>query len=115
MFERHTTRFTGPSGAPAAANAGKAAYNIGQSSVSGLQAFQGSRILRFGALSVSSMGDEVVGLDAADVIHETERRRGLVLRNQRIPYNAPPGDWPRELRELLSRRAAGPEGRPTSR
>ncbi|MBW2456016.1 MAG: PQQ-binding-like beta-propeller repeat protein [Deltaproteobacteria bacterium] len=53
------------SGAPAAANASKAAYNIGQSSVSSLQAFQGSRILRFGALSVSSMGDEVVGLDAA--------------------------------------------------
>ncbi len=52
-------------GAPAAANASKAARNIGQSSVSSLQAFQGSRILRFGALSVSTMGDEVVGLDAA--------------------------------------------------
>jgi outer membrane protein assembly factor BamB len=39
--------------------------NIGQSNVSSLQAFQGSRILRFGALSVNSMGDEVVCLDAA--------------------------------------------------
>ena len=52
-------------GAPASANVSFAAGNIGQSSVSSLQAFQGSRILRYGALSVSSMGDEVVGLDAA--------------------------------------------------
>ena len=52
-------------GAPASAAAGKAAMNIGQGSVASLQAFQGSRLLRFGAMSISSMGDEVVGIDAA--------------------------------------------------
>jgi hypothetical protein len=34
-------------------------------------------------------------------VHETERRRGIVLRNHVIPYNAVAGDWPEELRELL--------------
>jgi len=52
-------------GAPASAGAGKAMANVGQSSVSSLQAFQGSRILRIGALGVNSMGDEVICFDAA--------------------------------------------------
>ena len=46
-------------------DATKAMANIGYGSVSSLQAFQGSRVLRFGALSMSSMGDEVLCLDAA--------------------------------------------------
>jgi outer membrane protein assembly factor BamB len=54
------------SGAPPAANAKKAASNIGQSSVSSLQTFQGSRLLRVGELQVNVMGDEVVCTRAED-------------------------------------------------
>ena len=50
-------------GAPASANAGVAMGLVGQGNVSSLQAFQGSRVLRFGALSVNSMGDEILALD----------------------------------------------------
>jgi outer membrane protein assembly factor BamB len=49
-------------GAPAAANAEAAFGLVGQGSVSSLQAFQGSRVLRLGALSINSMGDEIVSL-----------------------------------------------------
>ena len=52
-------------GAPAAANAGKAAALVGQASVSTLQAHQGSRILALPGKNVSSMGNEVVCTDAA--------------------------------------------------
>ena len=53
-------------GAPQSANAQKAFANIGQSSVSSLQTFQGSRLLRVGGLQVNVMGDEVVCTDAED-------------------------------------------------
>lgn len=51
-------------GAPLAANAGAASAIIGQGSVSNLQAFQGSRILSFGATNVNTMGDEVIATNA---------------------------------------------------
>ncbi|MFT3774629.1 MAG: PQQ-binding-like beta-propeller repeat protein [Minicystis sp.] len=54
------------SGAPAAANAGKALSNIGQANVSSLQTFQGLRLLRVGGSQVNVMGDEVVCTDAED-------------------------------------------------
>lgn len=50
-------------GAPASANAGMAAGNVGVSSVSTMQAFQGSRILHLGSKNVNTMGDEVVATD----------------------------------------------------
>ncbi|APR84825.1 serine/threonine protein kinase related protein [Minicystis rosea] len=53
-------------GAPASANAGKAFANIGQLSVSSLQTFQGSRLLRVGSAQVNVMGDEVVCTNAED-------------------------------------------------
>lgn len=52
-------------GAPASANAGSAKGNIGQGSVSTLQAFQGSRVLHLGTRNISTMGDEVVAIDAS--------------------------------------------------
>lgn len=51
-------------GAPLAANAGAAAAMVGQGSVSNMQAFQGSRILSFGATNVNTMGDEVIATNA---------------------------------------------------
>jgi outer membrane protein assembly factor BamB len=51
-------------GAPAAANAAAAQQNIGQSTVSGMQFFQGSRVLYFRNQLYSSMGDELVCLEA---------------------------------------------------
>ncbi len=53
-------------GAPAAAKAGEAMANVGQGSVSTLQAFQGSRVVKSGAWTYSTMGDEVVCAAAAD-------------------------------------------------
>jgi outer membrane protein assembly factor BamB len=53
-------------GAPATANAGAAKGNVGVSSVSTMQSFQGSRILRLGKASVNTMGDEVVATNAED-------------------------------------------------
>ncbi len=47
-------------GAPASANAEVAAKNVGQASVATLQGFQGSRVLTYKDVSVSTMGDEVV-------------------------------------------------------
>ncbi len=47
-------------GAPASANAQAAYINVGKTSVSGMQAFQGSRILHLGSSNVNTMGDEVV-------------------------------------------------------
>lgn len=51
-------------GAPQAANAQAAFSNVGQSSVSGMQFFQGSRVLYFRNQLYSSMGDELVCLEA---------------------------------------------------
>ncbi len=47
-------------GAPAQANPGAAKGNIGQSNVSSMQAFQGSRVLHMGGRNYSCMGDSVV-------------------------------------------------------
>ncbi len=51
-------------GAPAAANAGRAASLVGVASVSSMQSFQGSRVLQMGALNINTMGDEVIATDA---------------------------------------------------
>lgn len=50
-------------GAPAAANPDAAKGNVGQGNVSTMQAFQGSRILNWGARNFNCMGDEVVCTD----------------------------------------------------
>ncbi len=52
-------------GAPASANAQAAMGNIGQMSVSTLQAFQGSRVLTYGQRNFNCMGDEVICTDRA--------------------------------------------------
>lgn len=57
-------------GAPVSANAQTAEGNIGQASVSTLQAFQGSRIVNLAGMNISTMGDEVVAIDG-----ETGRAR----------------------------------------
>ena len=51
-------------GAPASAAADFAAASVGVSSVSSMQSFQGSRVLRFADKSVNTMGDEVIATDA---------------------------------------------------
>ncbi|MEK6238707.1 MAG: PQQ-binding-like beta-propeller repeat protein, partial [Planctomycetales bacterium] len=50
-------------GAPLAANAGIAGFNVGQDSVSTLQAFQGSRILNDGRYNFNCPGDEILCTD----------------------------------------------------
>ena len=60
-------------GAPAAANPTAAYANVGQSNVSSMQAFQGSRILNYRDNNFNSMGDEVVCTDPA-----TGKRRWAV-------------------------------------
>jgi outer membrane protein assembly factor BamB len=50
-------------GAPAAANSTAAFKNVGQSNVSSMQAFQGSRILHFRDNNFNCMGDEIVCTD----------------------------------------------------
>ncbi len=54
--------FTG--GAPAGSGWQRASQNIGQSNVSSLQAFQGSRVLHYDAKNYATMGDELVCTDA---------------------------------------------------
>lgn len=51
-------------GAPSAANAQSALDNVGVGSVSSMQGFQGSRVLRLGKRNVNTMGDEVLATDA---------------------------------------------------
>jgi outer membrane protein assembly factor BamB len=51
-------------GAPASANTKSAEANVGQASVSTLQAFQGSRILSYRGSNINTMGDEVIATDA---------------------------------------------------
>ncbi len=51
-------------GAPASANAEAAQLNVGVSSVSTMQTYQGSRILHLGQTNVNTMGDEVVATSA---------------------------------------------------
>ncbi len=51
-------------GAPAAAAADYAFESVGVGSVSSMQSFQGSRVLRMGTQSFNTMGDEVVATDA---------------------------------------------------
>jgi outer membrane protein assembly factor BamB len=53
-------------GAPATANAPAAVANVGQGNVASLQAFQGSRVLRWRDQNVACMGDEVVCADPKD-------------------------------------------------
>ncbi|MBN4077598.1 PQQ-binding-like beta-propeller repeat protein, partial [bacterium AH-315-C20] len=50
-------------GAPASANANKAMMNIGQSNVSSLQAFVGSRTLNYNGRNFNTMGDSLVCTD----------------------------------------------------
>jgi Ca-activated chloride channel family protein len=50
-------------GAPAAANAGHALDNVGQGTVSRLQAYQGSKVLHAFDNNYATMGDEVVSTD----------------------------------------------------
>lgn len=50
-------------GAPASANAGLAMGNVGQGSVSRLQAYQGSKIIHAFDNNYASMGDEIVSTD----------------------------------------------------
>jgi outer membrane protein assembly factor BamB len=52
-----------PAGAPASANAGAGYANVGQSNVSSLQAFQGSRILNYRDFNFNCMGDECICTD----------------------------------------------------
>lgn len=54
------------SGAPPSAKAKVAQANVGQGSVSTLQAFQGSRVVKQGLWTYSTMGDEVVCASAID-------------------------------------------------
>jgi len=54
------------SGAPASAKVEKAAENVGQASVSTLQSFQGSRIVKSGSSIYSAMGDEIVCTSKGD-------------------------------------------------
>src|SRR5262249_35180123 len=49
---------------PAAAASTAAFGNVGQSNVSTMQAFQGSRVLHLGARNVNTMGDEVMATDS---------------------------------------------------
>ncbi|HEX5062525.1 MAG TPA: PQQ-binding-like beta-propeller repeat protein, partial [Kofleriaceae bacterium] len=51
-------------GAPASAAADYAFESVGVESVSSMQSFQGSRVLRFADKSVNTMGDEVIATDA---------------------------------------------------
>lgn len=51
---------------PAAANAPAASFNIGQSNVSSMQAFQGSRILNYRDNNFNCMGDELICTDPAN-------------------------------------------------
>jgi outer membrane protein assembly factor BamB len=51
-------------GAPASANAGVAFDNVGVQSVSSMQNFQGSRIVKLRDRSINTMGDEVIATDA---------------------------------------------------
>jgi outer membrane protein assembly factor BamB len=53
-------------GAPPAAAPAKAAGLVGQSNVSTIQQFQGSRILHTSTLNVNTMGDEVIATDPED-------------------------------------------------
>ena len=62
-------------GAPASANYAAAAGNIGQSNVSSMQAFQGSRILNYKDSNFNCMGDEIVSTDPAT----GKRRWGVKL------------------------------------
>ena len=52
-------------GAPASANPTAAYKNVGQSNVSSMQAFQGSRILNYRDSNFNTMGDEIVCSDPA--------------------------------------------------
>lgn len=51
-------------GAPASANAGVALQSVGVGSVSSMQNFQGSRVVKLKDRSVNTMGDEVIATDA---------------------------------------------------
>ena len=71
-------------GAPASANAGQAAQNVGVSSVSSMQGFQGSRVLQMGKRNVNTMGDEVIATDSAS---------GSVLWRQKLAGDANAGGF----------------------
>ncbi len=62
-------------GAPQQSGWQAASLNIGQSNVSSLQSFQGSRILLYGGLSFSSMGDTLVCTDTSK--HQVRWQKAL--------------------------------------
>lgn len=66
-------------GAPSSANADAAAEGVGVGSVSSMQNFQGSRIVKLRDKSVNTMGDEVIATDA-----ET----GKTLWSHKLPGDA---------------------------
>lgn len=62
LAEDSSNGFSG--GAPQAAAAGYAFDNVGVSSVSSMQSFQGSRIVKLKDRNVNTMGDEVIATDS---------------------------------------------------
>lgn len=77
-------------GAPAAAKAGEALANVGQGSVSTLQAFQGSRIVKAGEWTYSTMGEEVICASAADGKRKWAHKLTGDLRAEGGALAAPP-------------------------
>ena len=63
-------------GAPASSGAYTAEMNIGQSNVSSLQSFQGSRILSYKGKNFNTMGDEVVCTDKDGKMEWTSKLSG---------------------------------------
>lgn len=63
-------------GAPASSGAEYASYNIGQSNVSSLQSFQGSRILSYKGKNYNTMGDEIVCTDKDGKMQWTSKLKG---------------------------------------
>jgi outer membrane protein assembly factor BamB len=88
-------------GPPPAANPVAAEGNVGQSNVSSMQAFQGSRILNDGDNNISCMGDEVVCTDAASgkrrwsVRLEGDLKRKAASSRRRPRRPADGCSWPR--------------------
>lgn len=63
------------------------------------------RVFDFGLHALDYMRSELTSKLFEHVVdgraHRIQRRRGIVLRNHLIDYNAPLAEWPAELRELL--------------
>ncbi len=76
-------------GAPASANAKAAEMNIGQSNVSSLQAFQGSRSIYTRGKMYNTMGDEIVCLDSTGKVTWSHKLGGD-LKNEGGFMGTPP-------------------------